>query len=76
MTQLILFLGAILISWLVFTWLIKVVKTTVSTAVMLAALVMLLQIGFGIDTPMLAEAIVALPQVLGDLAASIFGSGS
>jgi len=67
MSQLILFLGALVVSWLIFAGLMNVIKTTLSTALTLAALVMLLQIGFGIDIPMLLEAIVALPQTLGDI---------
>ncbi len=59
-------------SWLVFAWLMNVVKTTLSTALMLAALIMLLQVGFGIDMPMLIDTIFALPRILFDLLSQIF----
>jgi hypothetical protein len=72
MSQLMLFFGALIVSWLVFAWLMNVVKTTLSTALMLAALIMLLQIGFGIDIPMLLDAILALPQILADLLSRMF----
>lgn len=72
MSQLMLFVGALIVSWLAFAWLMNVVKTTLSTALMLAALIMLLQVGFGIDIPMLLETIWALPQILLDLLSQIF----
>lgn len=46
--ELILVIAAIVVSWLVFTALIKVVKTTISTAIMVAAVVLALQLIFGI----------------------------
>jgi hypothetical protein len=73
MSQLILFFGALIVSWLVFACLMNVVKTTLSTALTLAALIMLLQVGFGIDLPMLLDAVFALPQILLDLLVQIFG---
>jgi hypothetical protein len=72
MSQLMLFFGAIIVSWLVFSWLMNVVKMTLSTALMLAALIMLLQVGFGIDMPMLIDTIFALPRILFDLLSQIF----
>ena len=73
MSQLMLFFGALIVSWLVFACLMNVVKTTLSTALTLAALIMLLQVGFGIDLPMLFDAVFALPQILLDLLIQIFG---
>ena len=60
-------------SWLVFSWLMKVVKTTLSTALTLAAIIMVLQIIFGIDIPMLMEAVQQLPQTLGEIVGNLFG---
>jgi hypothetical protein len=74
MSQLVLFLGALIVSWLIFVCLMNVVKTTLSTALTLAALIMLLQVAFGIDIPMLLEAIIALPQTLGDIFNHVFRS--
>ncbi|MBD2300537.1 hypothetical protein H6G80_06780 [Nostoc sp. FACHB-87] len=41
----------LIIAWIVFTILWKVIKTTVSNALTIAAIIILLQVGFGI-TPM------------------------
>ncbi|MEM7555504.1 MAG: hypothetical protein AAF378_15675 [Cyanobacteria bacterium P01_A01_bin.84] len=38
----------IIIAWLVFTFLVKVVRTTVSTAFVIAAIIVLLKFGFDI----------------------------
>ncbi len=62
--NLILLVGAILVAWLVFTWLINVVKTTVMTAVTIATIILLLQIVFGIGPQQLWQEITQLPQTL------------
>ncbi len=62
--NLILLVGAIVVSWLVFTWLINVVKTTVMTAVAIATIILLLQIVFGIGPQQLWQEITQLPQTL------------
>lgn len=46
--NLILLIAAIAISILIFTWLIKVVKATIGTAILIALIVLALQIFFGI----------------------------
>ena len=46
--NLVLILAALLITLLVFTWLIKVVKATLSTAIAIALLILVLQLFFGI----------------------------
>lgn len=73
MSQLMLFFGALIVSWLVFACLMNIVKTTLSTALTLAALIMLLQVGFGIDLPMLMDVILELPRILIDLLIRILG---
>lgn len=67
--NIILFLAALLVAWLVFTWLVKVVKASVQTAVSVAIIVLILQLVFGIGPEQLWEQIVNLPQV-------IFGGGN
>jgi predicted neutral ceramidase superfamily lipid hydrolase len=62
--DLILLLAAIVVSWLVFTALIKVVKTTVTTALTVAAIVFALQFIFGINPAQLWHQISQLPQML------------
>lgn len=46
--NLILLVAAVVISFLVFTWLIKVVRATIGTAITIAILVLVLQLVFGI----------------------------
>lgn len=46
--NLVLLIGAVIVSFLVFTWLIKVVKATVGTALLLAFVILVLQLVFGI----------------------------
>lgn len=63
-TDLIILLAALIVSWLVFTALIKIVKTTVSTALAIAAIVLVLQLVFGINPQELWQQIITLPQTL------------
>jgi len=62
--NLIILIAAVVVSWLVFTALLKVVKTTVSTALAIAAVVLVLQLFFGIGPNQLLEEVVQLPQTL------------
>lgn len=62
--QLILVIASLILSWLVFTWLIKIVKTTLSTAIAAAAIVLLLQLFFGIGPHAILDTILNLPQLL------------
>ena len=62
--QLIILIAALIVSWLLFTALIKVVKTTVSTAITIAAIVLVLQLAFGIAPQDLWQEITQLPQIL------------
>lgn len=62
--NLILVLAALLVSWLGLNWLVKVVPTTVSTAVAIVGIVLLLQLVLGIGPQQLWEQIVQLPQIL------------
>ncbi|TAF56966.1 MAG: hypothetical protein EAZ61_02465 [Oscillatoriales cyanobacterium] len=73
MSQLMLFFGALIVSWLVFACLMNIVKTTLSTALTLAALIMLLQVGFGIDLPMILDTMLTLPRILLDFLSQILG---
>jgi hypothetical protein len=62
--QLILLIAALIVSWLVFTLLVNIVQTTVKTAIMIAAIVLLLQLGFGIGPQVLLDQIMMLPQTV------------
>lgn len=65
--QLIILVAAIVVSWLVFSWLVNVVKTTISTAITIAVLLLLLQIVFGIGPTQIWHQATQLPQYLWNL---------
>jgi hypothetical protein len=62
--QLILLVAAIAVSWLLFTALVKILKTTVSTALMVAAVFLIAQLGFGVKPLELWTEVTTLPQTL------------
>ncbi|MBV5257805.1 hypothetical protein FLX56_05130 [Synechococcus moorigangaii CMS01] len=64
--EIIVIVAALIISWLVFTAFIKIVKTSVQTAVTIAAIVLLLQLAFGIRSGQVIEQIFELPRIIGD----------
>lgn len=64
--ELIVLIGAFLVSWLVFKWLLDIVKTTLKTALAIAAIILILQLGFGIGWQDLWQQIVNLPQTIQD----------
>ncbi len=59
--------AAIVISVLVFTWLIKVVKATVSTALVIAAIVLVMQFVFGIGADKILQQVWEFGQYLWQL---------
>jgi predicted PurR-regulated permease PerM len=65
--KLILVIAAIIVAWLVFTWLVKILKTSIKTALSIAAIVLLLQLVFGIGSQELWQEIVNLPQTISNL---------
>lgn len=64
MIQIILLIAALVVSWLVFTLLINIVQTTVKTAITIAAIVLVLQLVFGIGPQALLDQITMLPQTV------------
>jgi hypothetical protein len=62
--QLIVSIAAIVITWLVFTWLIKVFKASIATALSIAAIVLGLQLWFGVAPDQLKQEIISLPQTI------------
>ncbi len=64
--DLIILIAAIFVAWLVFTWLVKVVKASISTAITIAVIVLILQLVFGIGPQELWRQILNLPQMLFD----------
>lgn len=65
--ELITLIAALVVSWLVFTALLKIVKTTATTAMTIAAIILALQIIFGIDLQDLWQQLVQLPQAIWQL---------
>ncbi len=62
--ELIVLIAALIVSWLVFAALINVVKTTVKTAIAIAAIVLVLQLVFGIAPQTLWQQMTQLPEIL------------
>jgi hypothetical protein len=65
--ELVILIAAGVVSWLVFTWLLRVVKTTLKTAFLVAAIVMVLQVTLGVGPNRLWQVVTELPQQLGQL---------
>lgn len=65
--EFVILIAAIVVSWLVFTWLLRVVKTTLKTALLVAIIVLILQLSLGIGPDQLWQKITELPQLVGDL---------
>jgi ABC-type multidrug transport system permease subunit len=65
--NLLLLIAALVISVLVFTWLIKVVKATITTAILIAILVLALQLVFGIGPDQVWNQVVQIPRFLWEL---------
>ncbi len=60
--QIVLFIGAIVVAWLLFTWLWRVIKLSLTTALTIAVIVFILQFAFGISPEKLWQEIINLPQ--------------
>ncbi len=63
--EIIILIAVMLISWLVFTWLIKVLKASISTALAIAIIVLILQLVFGIGFQEVWQQIIQLPDTPG-----------
>jgi hypothetical protein len=62
--NLILLVAALVVSWLLLTWLLQVAQMAFKKALAIAAIVLILQIGFGIGPQQLFEQILQLPQLI------------
>lgn len=62
--QLIILIAALIVSWLIFTWLVKVLKASIGTAFSIAIIVLILQLAFGIAPQELWQQIIDLPQAI------------
>ena len=62
--DLIIWIGALIVAGLVLTWLLKVVKATITTAISVAIIVLVLQLVFGIGPERIWQHVVQIPQAL------------
>ncbi|OKH19803.1 hypothetical protein [[Limnothrix rosea] IAM M-220] len=62
--EIIVIVAAVIVSWLVFTAFVNIVKTSIKTALTIAAIALILQIAFGIRSDQIAEQIIALPRMI------------
>ncbi|MBW4666239.1 MAG: hypothetical protein KME60_02055 [Cyanomargarita calcarea GSE-NOS-MK-12-04C] len=58
---------ALIVAWILFTILVKIVKTTVKTAFFVAAIVVLLQVAYNISPQDVLDYIIHLPETLNKL---------
>ncbi|WP_267383202.1 hypothetical protein [Cyanobacterium sp. uoEpiScrs1] len=65
--NLIVLIASLLITWLVFNWTTKVIKASVTTAFMIVAIVMALQITLGISPQQLWDQILSFPKIIQEL---------
>lgn len=65
--NLILLVAALVVSWLVLTWLLQVAQMAFKKALAIAAILLILQIGFGIGPQKLLDQILQLPQLIEDM---------
>jgi Flp pilus assembly protein TadB len=65
--NLIVLVAALVVSWLVLTWLLQVAQMAFKKALAIAAIVLVLQLGFGIGPQQLFEQILQLPQLIEEM---------
>lgn len=53
-------IAAVIILWLLFTWLIKVFKASIKTLLMIVVVLVLLQIAFGINSEQIVQEIIKI----------------
>lgn len=57
-------IATILVAWIVYTILVKVIKTTANTAFIVAVSIVLLEAGFGVSPPDIWNSVMYLPKSL------------
>jgi hypothetical protein len=65
--ELIIVIASVVITWLIFTWLIKVLKASLSTAITIAAILLILQLVFGIQYQTIWQEVIKLPEIIWQL---------
>jgi hypothetical protein len=56
-------IAAVFVTWVVFNWLLNVIKTTVSTAITIAAIILVLQLAVGIGPQQLLDTVTQIPRL-------------
>ncbi|MGA1263315.1 MAG: hypothetical protein ACO331_05325 [Prochlorothrix sp.] len=67
MSNLIVLISALVVAWLIFTWVLNVLKATLTTAFVVAIIAAALSIIVGIGPSELFNQVINLPQTLLDL---------
>jgi hypothetical protein len=65
--DLIIWIAALIVAAIVFTWLLKVVKATITTAISVAIIVLILQLLFGIGPNQVWQQITQIPQIIWEM---------
>lgn len=58
-----LIIAAVFVTWVIFNWLVNVLKTTLTTAFTIAAIVLVLQLAVGIGPQQLLDTLKSLPRL-------------
>jgi type IV secretory pathway TrbL component len=56
-------IAAVFVTWVVFNWLVNVLKTTLTTAFTVAAIILVLQLAVGIGPQQLLDTVMSLPRL-------------
>ncbi|MEL6495032.1 MAG: hypothetical protein AAFQ41_07890 [Cyanobacteria bacterium J06623_7] len=65
-------IAAIAIVLLLFTWLVKVLQSTIKTALVIVAILILLQIGFGVTSEQIIEQVLQIVEQIKDFILGAF----
>jgi predicted PurR-regulated permease PerM len=65
--ELIVSIASIVVTWLIFGWLVKVLKASISTAITIAAILLILQLAFGIKYQIIWQEIIEFPETIWQL---------
>jgi hypothetical protein len=64
LNELIIILAALAILILIICWVLKLIKLSITTALTVFGIIILLKFGFGIDSGMVWQAIINIPQTI------------
>ena len=65
--EVIVIIAAVIISWLIFTAFVNIVKTSIKTALSIAAIALVLQISFGIRSEQIIQQLLDLPRLIWEI---------